>query len=254
MHAEEIQSCVLYRDDDILVIDKPAGLAVHKAPGAGRTLEPLLPALRFERSELPGLAHRLDRDTSGCLVLGRHPAALRRLNALFAEGLVVKHYWAVVQALPWGESGTIDLPLRKVHRQGGWEIVPGRGGDAARTDWRILGRGTDQAWLEATPLTGRTHQIRVHLAARRWPVFGDPLYGHPPPLGVRLHLHAREVILPFTTEPIRVQAPPPRHMYPALAACGWDRDRPATDGAPVGPAMAQAPSPALSEGQSPSRP
>jgi tRNA pseudouridine32 synthase/23S rRNA pseudouridine746 synthase/23S rRNA pseudouridine1911/1915/1917 synthase len=223
MHAEEIQTCVLYRDDDFLVIDKPAGLAAHRAPGAGRTIEALLPDLRFERSELPGLAHRLDRDTSGCLVLGRHPGALRELNALFAAGHVQKRYWAVVQGGPKAESGSIDIRLRKVQRQGGWEIVAGRGGDVARTDWRLLGRGPDTCWLEATPLTGRTHQIRVHLAARRMPVLGDSVYGPPPPLGVRLHLHARSVILQLGSEPIEVEATPPRHMWPALVASGWSR-------------------------------
>src|ERR1041384_3789262 len=114
---------VLYRDGLMLVIDKPAGIAVHAGPGGGPHLEHWFPLLRFGLPRPPALAHRLDRDTSGCLVLGRHPKALRRLGALFTQGLVGKTYWAVVVGSPPQDSGTIDLALRKESRkETGWKM------------------------------------------------------------------------------------------------------------------------------------
>jgi len=156
---------VLYRDGLILVIDKPAGIAVHAGPGGGPNLESAFDELRFGLPHPPALAHRLDRDTSGCLVLGRHPKALRRLGALFAAGRVEKIYWVVVEGRPAEFEGRIETGLKKLTRGGGWQIVVDPAGQKAITDYRICGAAEGRSWLELRPRTGRTHQIRVHCAA-----------------------------------------------------------------------------------------
>jgi tRNA pseudouridine32 synthase / 23S rRNA pseudouridine746 synthase len=224
---EQLHARLLYRDALMLIIDKPAGLAVHPGPKGGPNLEDLLGALRFGLPRRPELAHRLDRDTSGCLVLGRHHRALRRLGRLFAAGRVDKTYWAVVEGAPPAEQGRIDLPLGRRSRERGWWMKVDPNGQPSITDYRVLGRTDRLSWLELQPLTGRTHQLRVHLAALGCPVLGDPIYGHArsgdlarPPL----HLHARAVAVPLydTRPPIAATAPPPAHMLDALAACGLD--------------------------------
>lgn len=229
--AIDLERRVLFRDGLVLVIDKPAGLPVHAGPKGGPNLELFLDALRYGYPRRPALAHRLDRDTSGCLVLGRHPSALRRLGRLFATGAVEKTYWAVVIGRPEAEEGRIDLPLAKRSELRGWWMKADPAGQPASTLWRLLGTADGLAWLELRPLTGRTHQIRVHLEALGCPVLGDPIYGRdrqpsPPPA---LHLHARAILLPLYEKkpPIRVEAPPPPHMHEALRACGW---RPAPPG------------------------
>jgi RluA family pseudouridine synthase len=223
MTPEALAERILYRDNDVLVLDKPAGLAVHQAPGAGPNLEKLLPALAFGLKQPPALAHRLDRDTSGCLVLGRTPQALRRLMALFAEGKVEKTYWAVVEGVPPGEEGIVDQPILKVHRGRDWSMIVDRAGQRAVTRWRRLGSGDGRSWLELMPETGRTHQIRVHCAWLGCPVVGDTAHGARPGVGERLHLHARKVVFQLDPKrpPIEAVAPPPLQMGPALAACGY---------------------------------
>src|SRR5215472_5092672 len=218
---------VLYRDGLILVIDKPAGIAVHPGPGGGPDLESGFDALRFGLPYPPALAHRLDRDTSGCLVLGRHPKALRRLGALFSGGLVEKVYWAVVEGEPSEPAGRIETGLKKLTRGTGWRMVIDPAGQRAITDYRLLGVDRGRAWLELCPRTGRTHQLRVHCAALGCPVVGDPVYGNPQD-GEGLQLYARSVTLPLypTRGPIEITAPVPPHMLAALARFGYD---PASD-------------------------
>jgi RluA family pseudouridine synthase len=213
---------VLYRDGLILVVDKPAGIAVHPGPGGGPNLESGFDALRFGLPYPPALAHRLDRDTSGCLVLGRHPKALRRLGTMFAEGRVEKVYWAVVDGRPPQDEGRIETGLRKFTRGSGWRMVVDPAGQHAVTDYRVLGVADGRAWLELRPRTGRTHQIRVHCAVLGCPVAGDPAYGRGG--NSPLLLHARAVTLPLypTKAPLRVTAPPPPHMLGALARLGYD--------------------------------
>ncbi len=215
---------ILYRDGLVLVIDKPAGVAVHPGPGGGPNLESGFAALRFGLPHPPALAHRLDRDTSGCLVLGRHPKALRRLGRLFAEGKVEKTYWAVVDGQPPQEEGRIEAGLKKLSRAGGWRIVVDPAGQHAVTDYRVLGSANARTWLELRPRTGRTHQIRVHCAALGCPVVGDPVYGRKPCRGP-LHLLARAIALPLypARPPIEASAPVPPHMLAALAGLGYDR-------------------------------
>jgi tRNA pseudouridine32 synthase/23S rRNA pseudouridine746 synthase/23S rRNA pseudouridine1911/1915/1917 synthase len=205
-----------------LVIDKPAGIPVHQGPGGGPHLEHWFPLLRFGLPRPPALAHRLDRDTSGCLVLGRHPKALRRLGRLFAEGKVEKVYWAVVAGVPAASEGRIEAGLRKETRGSGWHMVVDSAGQTAVTDYRVLGTRDGRAWLELRPRTGRTHQIRVHCAVLGCPVAGDAAYGGPGE--IPLHLHARSIALPlYPAKPaIRVTAPVPPHMLAALIRLGYD--------------------------------
>ena len=240
MSPEELHSRLLYRDDLMLVIDKPAGLAVYPGPGRGPNLEELLDALRFGLPRPPALAHRLDRDTSGCLVLGRHRKALSRLGRLFAAGRVDKTYWAVVEGQPAEPAGRIELALKKRTPERGWHMVADPAGQPAATEYRLLGASDGLAWLELKPRTGRTHQVRVHCAALGCPVLGDTIYGRPSHDAARgagpearanagagsapLHLHARAIAVPLypNRPPIMVTAPPPSHMLAALKACGYD--------------------------------
>lgn len=217
---------VLYKDALILVIDKPAGLAVHSGPGGGPSLEPALEGLRFGYKERPELAHRLDRDTSGCLVLGRNARALRKLGALFSSGRVNKVYWAIVKGMPPADTGRIDALLKKLNDRRGWRMVVDKAGQKSVTDYHILGRGTDMAWMELAPKTGRTHQLRVHSAHAGFPILGDTLYDPVGGLGMPLHLHARSISLPLYEDkpPIFVTADPPSSMIAALTACGYQQE------------------------------
>jgi tRNA pseudouridine32 synthase/23S rRNA pseudouridine746 synthase len=224
MTPEEMVARLLYRDGLMLVIDKPPGMAVHRGPKGGESLEDHFDALRFGLPRAPALAHRLDRDTSGCLALGRHRKALAELGRLFKSGAVGKTYWAVVEGGPPDEQGKIELPLGRKDATRGWWMKPDPQGQPATTAWTVLGRSPGLAWLALEPKTGRTHQLRVHCAAMGWPVVGDTIYGHAPRTGgPGLHLHARELVVPLyrNREPIRVTAPVPAHMAERLKLCGW---------------------------------
>jgi len=221
-HTTDIGARLLYRDALVLVIDKPAGLPVHPGPRGGETLTDHLDALRFGLPRRPEAAHRLDRDTSGCLALGRHAKALARLGKLFSGNQAEKTYWAIVSGGPAEEAGSIDMPLaRRSSDPRSWWMKADPAGDAALTHWRVVGRAEGRTWLELKPVTGRTHQLRVHCAESGWPILGDPIYGGAP-RGSALHLHARALSLPLypKREPIVVQAPAPVHMEAALSACG----------------------------------
>jgi RluA family pseudouridine synthase len=226
MTPEELLARVLHRDAHMLIIDKPAGLPVHPGPRSKEHLELYLDALRFGLPRPPHLAHRLDRDTSGCLVLGRHPRALRRLGRLFAGGQVEKVYWAICQGTPPEPGGRIDLPIRKLEWKGGWKIVTDPEGQPALTHWRLLAERQGVSLVEFRPRTGRTHQIRVHAAAMGFPVMGDPFYGREPASGGPQQLHARAIALPFTEgkPPVTAVAPLPEHMKRVLEAAGLPLD------------------------------
>lgn len=221
MPFPDLISRVLYRDGLVLVIDKPAGVPVHAGPGGGDNLEAGFDALRFGLPHPPALAHRLDRDTSGCLALGRHRKALAKLGRLFQEGRVGKTYWAVLAGTPKEASGRIELALTKITRKNGWRMVADPDGQPAVTDYEVLGAGNGLSWVAFHPHTGRTHQIRVHAATGLgFPVLGDPQYGEG---GGPLHLHSRNLVLPLypKREAIDVTAPVPEHMREALKACGF---------------------------------
>ena len=207
---------VLYEDPHLVVLNKPAGLAVHAGPRGGPSVEDMFPQLSRRRAG-PWLAHRLDADTAGCLVVALRRAALVAVQAAFAEGRVRKTYWAVVDGAPGADAGEVDVPLLKRSGVGGWRMVVDPAGAAARTAWRVRGQVGGRTWLELHPLTGRTHQVRVHCAALGCPVVGDAVYG----TGTGLMLLARAILLPMDPV-VSVVAPPPGHMVAALRACGWD--------------------------------
>ena len=218
---------LLYRDGLMLVVDKPAGMAVHRGPKGGESLEDYFDALRFGLPRSPALAHRLDRDTSGCLVLGRHRKALAALGKMFKNGKIGKTYWAVVEGGPAENEGRIEIALSKRDETRGWWMKPDPHGLPSVTTWKVLGRGDGLAWLAMEPVTGRTHQLRVHAAETGWAIVGDAIYGNAPRSGgPALHLHAREVVVPISKNkpPVTVTAPVPEHMRERLKACGWKDD------------------------------
>jgi tRNA pseudouridine32 synthase/23S rRNA pseudouridine746 synthase len=224
MTPEQILARLLYRDGLMLVIDKPPGLPVHRGPKGVEAFEDYFDALRFGLPRPPALAHRLDRDTTGCLVLGRHRKALALLGKLFKQGKVGKTYWAVVEGGPEADEGQIDIPLSKRDETRGWWMKADPAGMPSSTTWKVMGRGAGQTWLALEPLTGRTHQLRVHCAEMGFPIIGDAIYGNTPRTGgPTLHLHAREVVVPISKNkpPVTVTAPLPTHMHELLTACGW---------------------------------
>lgn len=208
---------ILFIDAEALVLDKPAGLPVTAVRDGALSLENHLDSLRLGFQRPPSAVHRLDRDTSGCLLLARNPKAHKRFAAAFEAGEVEKLYWAVVAGAPLEQEGLIDLPLAKIStREAGWRIVGDPGGKPARTRWRLIQAQGGRALIAFTPETGRTHQIRVHAAeGLGLPIVGDPVYGEGK--GAML-LHARSLVVPRQGKaPVAAVAPPP----PPFAQAGF---------------------------------
>jgi 23S rRNA pseudouridine955/2504/2580 synthase len=235
--AAMLQQAVLHRDEAVIVIDKPAGLAVQGGTNTERHLDALLDALRFGAPERPRLVHRLDKDTSGVLVLARSAAAAASLAAAFRGKDVRKVYWAITVGVPKPRHGRIDLPLAKLMRHGAERVVADQDdGKRAITFYRTVAHaGAKIAWLAMEPVTGRTHQLRAHAAAVGTPILGDGKYGaaaaHPAgvPQPRRLHLHARAIAFPHPAGgTLAVEAPLPPHMRETFAFFGFaeseDRD------------------------------
>jgi 23S rRNA pseudouridine955/2504/2580 synthase len=231
--AKELEGYVVYRDPQVLVLDKPHGLPVQGGPGIQKHLDGMLDALRFEAEERPRLVHRLDKDTSGVLVLARSAGAAAKLAAAFRGRDVEKTYWAVVVGEPEHPGGRIDMALVKQGGARGERTTAAAPGDreAARaiTDYATLDAARRRAaWLELKPHTGRTHQLRVHCAeALRCPILGDGKYGgaaaHIEGLSGRLHLHARALRLPHPAGgTLEVAAPLPQHMKETFAFLGFE--------------------------------
>lgn len=202
-NAEAVLEHVLYEDKRLLVIDKPAGLAVHGGSGVSHGVVELLRHARPDLKEL-ALVHRLDRETSGCLVLAKRRSALRELHARFRDGVVEKNYLGLV-AGDWQLGETqVDAPLEVTHRQGGERhVIVSPGGKPAATRIRLSRRYRDYSLLQCVPLSGRTHQIRVHAAHAGFPLAGDERYGDPDVnarsarQGLRrLFLHAQSIAFP----------------------------------------------------------
>ncbi|MBB2204115.1 RluA family pseudouridine synthase [Gluconacetobacter takamatsuzukensis] len=211
---------VLFRDPRFLVIDKPPGLAVHPGPGGGPSVEDSFPLLS-RRPDGPWLAHRLDRDTSGCLLIALRKQPLLAAQAAFANGLARKTYWAVVHGRPPADSGMVTMTMAKQSDKQGWRMIQTPTGQDSRTTWRLLATDGQISWLELHLLTGRTHQARLHCASLGCPVLGDPLYGDAAGQdGTMLHLMNRALSLPLEP-PVSAIAPPPDHMRAALARLGW---------------------------------
>jgi 23S rRNA pseudouridine955/2504/2580 synthase len=218
--AAAIRSRVLYRDEEVIALDKPAGLAVQGGTGTTRHLDALLDALRFEAPERPRLVHRLDRDTSGVLLLARSAAAAARLAEAFRDKATRKIYWAAVVGVPRPRRGRIDLPLAKSPGPAGEAVMPDEEGRSAITYYTVVEQAGDRAaFLALLPVTGRTHQLRAHCLAIGTPILGDGKYGRDEaqlagvPGNRALHLHARSIAVPHPSGgTLRVTAPLPPHM------------------------------------------
>jgi 23S rRNA pseudouridine955/2504/2580 synthase len=241
--APQIQKWVIYKDKDIIIVNKPAGLAVQGGSKITRSLDGMLDGLRFGSADRPRLVHRLDRDTSGCLVLARSAKVAASLGKAFAGRDMEKTYWALVVGQPDPLSGKIDLPLlkkenpRAMGKPGGPEgrdyevmMVDEEEGQKAVTEYRTIDMlGRKFSLMELKPLTGRTHQLRVHMQAIGCPIVGDHKYGGGTEageaLGVEniLHLHAQRIVIPplfGNNRVIDVVAPLPPHMRKSFEALG----------------------------------
>ena len=227
--AADLQARVLYRDDALIALNKPSGLAVQGGSKTPRHLDGMLDALRFDASERPRLVHRLDKDTSGVLLLARNGATARQLTAQFREHDVVKVYWALVAGIPAPREGRVDVALLKTPGQGGEKMRPAEtGGQSAITRYAVVEQaGQKVAWLTLSPLTGRTHQLRVHCSALGTPIVGDGKYGGSEAfiagLSNKLHLHARSVTFPHPITGVRMDivAPLEGHCAESWATLGF---------------------------------
>jgi 23S rRNA pseudouridine955/2504/2580 synthase len=223
---QELEDSLLFKDDDVLVLNKPPGLAVQGGTGTEIHIDALLDALRFGSHDRPRLVHRLDKDTSGVLLLARSARSAAALTSAFKHRDAKKTYWAVVVGLPKPHEGKIDAPLGKLPgRMGEKMAVDPEDGKRAVTTYRVLDAAARHvSLLELEPLTGRTHQLRVHCALLGTPILGDGKYGGKEAFlagdGVsrKLHLHARRIIIPHPNGgEIDVTAPLPPHMAKSLA-------------------------------------
>jgi 23S rRNA pseudouridine955/2504/2580 synthase len=228
-----LQTAILHRDEAVIILNKPPGLSVQGGTATERHLDGLLDGLRFGYDERPRLVHRLDRETSGILVIARTAAAAAFLTRAFREKTTRKTYWAVVVGLPKPRQGRIDLALAKTPGHGGERVRPDtEEGKHAVTYYRIIeSAGTRVSWLALMPLTGRTHQLRAHCAAIGTPILGDAKYGEAAahlagvPGSRRLHLLARTLSIPHPLGGIlRVTAPLPLHMRRTWEFFGFPGD------------------------------
>jgi 23S rRNA pseudouridine1911/1915/1917 synthase len=226
--AEDLPLTVVYQDDDLVVVDKPAGLVVHPAPGhpRGTLVNALLfhfPAMSVGGSLRPGIVHRLDQHTSGLLVVARHDQALAALQAQQAARTMTKRYLALTVGRPREDAGVIDAPIGRDPRDR-LRMAVVADGRPARTHYRLLEAFNNESLLELTLETGRTHQIRVHLRRINCPVVGDPLYGPRSSnrFGLkRQFLHAAELgfLHPRDGRPLHFSSPLPADLQAALERC-----------------------------------
>jgi 23S rRNA pseudouridine1911/1915/1917 synthase len=219
--AEELDLRVVHEDEHLLVVDKPAGLVVHPAPGhaTGTLVHGLVGRVGGGEAERPGIVHRLDRDTSGLMVLARTSEAHRRLQALVRRRALERHYLTLVSGRPRSRRGRIEAPIgRDRHDPLRHSLDTDTPRDAV-THFEVVELLPRHALLDVRLETGRTHQIRVHLEAIELPVAGDPVYGRPRELGLRRQfLHAARLAFPhpFTGEPVETSSPLPAELETAL--------------------------------------
>ena len=229
--GEWIRSLVIYQDDHVIAINKPSGIAVQGGTGTTRHIDGLLEGLKFKKKDKPRLVHRLDKDTSGVLLLARDRKTATELTRSFAARDTLKLYWAVVVGTPRPDKGIIDMKIAKLPGQKGERMVEDEEeGKFAQTIYRVLDQAGQQAsWLAMEPLTGRTHQLRVHAAdALNTPVIGDGKYGGAEAylggdnISQDLHLHARMINIPHPAsgKPLEIKAEMPDHMRETLSFLG----------------------------------
>ncbi|MHA1597347.1 MAG: RluA family pseudouridine synthase [Alphaproteobacteria bacterium] len=232
--ADMIRAAVLHMDDDLIAINKPPGLAVQGGTGITRSVDGMLDALQFDAPERPRLVHRLDKDTSGVLVLARGVTQAAKLTAAFRAKSARKIYWAVVVGVPELKAGKIDMALSKLPGAKGERMVPDpKDGKRAVTYYRIAEKASRKAaWLVMEPETGRTHQLRVHATALGTPIMGDGKYGGAeaflkgPGLSRKLHLHARAIRLPHPAGgEFQIIAPMPEHMSATWEFLGFEENQ-----------------------------
>ena len=232
-----LQEYVLYMDGAVIVLNKPPGLATQGGSGLSKHIDGMLDSLMYEKRQRPRLVHRLDRDTSGVLVVARTVPAAAALAKSLAQRDASKVYWALTRGVPNQKRGTVKAALAK---QGGhgphghderMTVSTSEGAQRAITDYVVLGQaGEEFAWVAAKPVTGRTHQIRVHLASLGTPIVGDFKYGGVESRGKgavadKLHLHARSIDIAHPDGGrLRVTAPLPEHMRKSWELFGFDAD------------------------------
>jgi 23S rRNA pseudouridine955/2504/2580 synthase len=232
--AEEIafaQSLVIHRDRQAIVINKPPGLATQGGTKTEMHVDRLLDALQFDAESRPKLVHRLDKDTSGVLLLARTSRAAAHFAKAFSSRTARKVYWAVCTEVPSIEDGMIELPIAKQPGTGGEKMyVDEKEGSPARTRYRMIDRvGNRACWLELQPYTGRTHQLRVHLAAIGHPIVGDGKYGGAEAflsgtISRKMHLHARRLRVDHPDGgQIDIFAEPPEHIADTLRNLGFQQ-------------------------------
>ena len=230
--VKDLERMVIWRDDQVIALDKPHGLPVQGGPGIVKHLDGLLDGLRFGAAHRPRLVHRIDRDTSGVLLIARTPGAAAKLASAFRTREVRKTYWAVVVGRPQPQEGRIDARLlRTGGAYGERTTIAARDdpeGATALTDYRLLdAAGRKLSWLELKPLTGRTHQLRVHCEALGTPIVGDMKYGqsstHVEGLADMLHLHARALSVPHPAGgTLEIAAALPPHMRETFRSLGFE--------------------------------
>ena len=228
-------SMVLHEDKDLFVLNKPSGFAVQGGTKTHVHLDGLLMGLGKELGERPLLVHRLDRDTSGIIVIAKRRAVAAALGKLFATRIVKKTYWAVVKGVPTPAQGKIDVALIKARSEDGDRMRASKEGEeedekSAVTQYAVLDKTKAVAWVSLKPLTGRQHQLRAHMNHIGTPILGDNKYGGdvdmPEGVAKRLHLHARRVVFPHPREGVvDVTAPLPDHMIATFESFGFDSQR-----------------------------
>ena len=207
-----LADCVIFIDAEAMILDKPAGLAVDAPRDGSLSVMNHLDSLRFGFERHPSIVHRLDRDTSGCLLLARNPKSQKRFSHSFEAGTVEKTYLAVLAGVPNEPGGTIDMALNKVStREAGWRMIPEAKGQRAVTHWEVVSFADGQALVRFRPETGRTHQLRVHAASGIGiAIAGDPVYGVK---GQHMLLHAESLSVPREGKaPAAAIAPLPAHF------------------------------------------
>ncbi|MDG2535035.1 RluA family pseudouridine synthase [Sphingomonas sp. HITSZ_GF] len=224
------RSMVIHQDDAAFVLNKPPGLATQGGTKTTEHVDELLDALQYDLEGRPKLVHRLDKDTSGALLVARTARAAAAFSKNFSSRTARKVYWALVVGVPSIEDGIIDLPLGKQPGTGGEKMqVDEKEGQPSRSRYRVIGRaGNRAAWVELQPFTGRTHQLRVHMAAIGFPIVGDGKYGGPEAfltggISRKMHLHARRIRVDHPDGgKIDVKAELPHHFAESLHTLGFE--------------------------------